>query len=134
MFEVASAAIVFFVEQVKSNRALLAGRTFRERDLGPTKADLEATYLVRLFSRFEGVLRHFWSKRMGRSTVPRMGDLMDGIGSHLHMTTTDLHEAHEVRETRNAFTHASPPAAGAMSIKEARRRLGKFVRYLPPAW
>jgi hypothetical protein len=97
-------------------------------------ADLEATCVVRLFSHFEGVLRHYWNRGMGRSTEPTMRDLMDGIGSHRRMRTTDLHDAHEVRESRNVYTHAFLPAGRVISIKEARRRLGKFVAVLPPAW
>jgi hypothetical protein len=92
---------------------------------------LENTYIVRLFSEFEGCLREYWTDELGRKTEPLISVLMDSIAARRSVDDTTRLEAHQVREYRNLLVHASSPPAPQLTFQEALKRLCKFLSYLP---
>src|SRR5205809_1040402 len=74
-------------------------------DLEVSVDNLPITYFLRLFAEFEGILRDYWVNGRGRSTSPRMMDLMNSIAAYCFIGNDDLADAHEVREYRNHVIH-----------------------------
>src|SRR5258708_7244334 len=56
-----------------------------ETELRRCARNLEVTYVLRLFSTFEAVLRDFWVEGVGRATEPDMRPLMDSIAGRRGM-------------------------------------------------
>ena len=96
-------------------------------------ANLEITYLVRLFAEFEGILRDYWAHGRKRPTAPPMVDLMNSIAAYCFMNDDDRDDAHQVREYRNGVVHEhrQNPQFG---FQTCRSRLARFVRWLPRTW
>lgn len=105
---------------------------FRKAD-----ANLEGTYLVRLFASFEAALRsydqadHNDPERRENAAV-----LIDTIGGrHGQGISDDVRKgAHAVRRVRNFWAHESGVNPGPMTIADARRRLQKYLSWLPEEW
>ena len=93
---------------------------------------LEATYIVRLFSTFEAVLRealplHPLNKVDKRSAY----DLINRSASKWHLASPVRDEAHRVREFRNVFVHRNEIALPVLSFLEALGILNRFLAWLP---
>ena len=68
-------------------------------------ANLEVTFVLRLFAEFETVLRDFWTVSLNRRTRPEMRRLMNAIARYRALDDADLNAAHAVRQFRSAITH-----------------------------
>ncbi len=108
------------------------------RDYECAIAQLEPTYLVRLWAEFESALRSYRRHVVGNPIdAIRAFDLVNwaqGIdqGRKVDAGLRDL--VHEVREYRNALVHERDGLAPAVEIDEARRRLGSYLSRLPDRW
>ncbi|MEX2176441.1 MAG: hypothetical protein WD872_18905 [Pirellulaceae bacterium] len=102
------------------------------RDVGHAAERLEGTYLIRLFAKFEGGLRLFWSVSL--ETYPPMRDLLDGVTAMRRIPHEYLKQAYRVREYRNSLVHEPTGDAGSISIAEARGHLCRYFAFLPPNW
>jgi len=96
-------------------------------------ANLQITYLLRLFAEFEGILRDYWANGRRRTTSPRMAQLLDNIAAYRFINSTDLQHAHEIREYRNEVihNHLQDPR---FDFRICRSRLASFVHWLPLRW
>lgn len=97
------------------------------------RGSLEATYTVRLFAEFEGILLDYWRNGCGRRTKPRMEVLVNRIADVQHVSATPRREAHQVRNYRNDIVHklkTTPPLA----FEECMKRMGRFLAFFPPGW
>ncbi len=119
--------------QSNSKFYLHPGQGTTLHDLKQCAANLEITYLLRLFAEFEAVLRDYFSNGWKHQTRPRMEHLMNAIGTHCKAVADDLYDAHEVRNYRNnvIHNHLRDPL---LNFAECRSRLGRFVRWLPRRW
>jgi hypothetical protein len=106
--------------------------TYSLKDIKECNADLEPTYLIRIYSEFEVTLRDYWKRRLGKRTQPKAEVLMNRIASHQHMRTDILGNAHAVRDFRNSLVHGG--AAKPVTIDEAKKYLCQFLSDLPPQW
>jgi len=95
--------------------------------------NLEMTFVLRLFSEFEGVLRDYWANGIGKRTEPEMRPLMNGIAARRHMNAGDLAGAHEIREYRNEIIHEGLRTPH-FDVPECERAIGMYVRWLPLQW
>ena len=92
---------------------------------------LEDTYVIRLFSEFEAVLREYWLATV-RSAVPvRVDTLMNRLGSRHRVPAQIRAGAHAVQHHRNALVHCGAPAAARVALGNARRALNRFLAVLP---
>lgn len=93
---------------------------------------LELTYLLRLFSEFETVVRHFWTTTV-RPTEPGMGPLLDAVAARRPMSNADRDGAHGVRELRNRIIHEGLREL-ADDFADHLAALGRYLRWLPNDW
>ena len=98
-------------------------------------ANLESTYMLRLFSSFEGILRDYWLavRPARRARQTRMEVLMNRIVILRQIPHAVAQGAHDVRAYRNWLVH---PQAGypRLTFSECKSRLGYFLSYLPREW
>ncbi|HET6884293.1 MAG TPA: hypothetical protein VFI31_29340 [Pirellulales bacterium] len=100
-------------------------------------ANLEGTYIVRLFAAFEAALRSYDRARHNDPTREQVASvLIDTTGGRRRqgISATVRQGAHEVRIVRNFWAHESDEAPPPMSIADARRRLQLFLSWLPDEW
>ncbi len=104
-------------------------------DLVEAVANLEATYVVRLYAQFEGTLRGFWTAKRGmhRKSEPPARQLLEAIGAHRQVDPDTLLSAHRVREYRNDLAHFGS-TRDVMPITTCRAALCHFISYLPLEW
>lgn len=95
--------------------------------------NLELTFVLRLFSEFEAILRDFWTQGMGRATEPAMTQLLDSVAARRNVHPDDLAMAHDIREFRNHIIHESLREL-RFDFPQCARTLGKFLSRLPVDW
>jgi len=130
-------ALTLSIRQVEVNSNLLAAANdvIGLRQLRRCASNLESTYLLRLFSTFEGVLRDYWSAARPSPRLRRtpMETLMNRIVIRRQIPNQISDAAHKVRVYRNWLVHPQA-AASRMTFEECKSRLGHFLSYLPPRW
>lgn len=100
-------------------------------DISGAINDLEATYLVRLCAEFEDRLRQFWTTKV-KPTKPPMEVLLDRVAARTFVRSPELANAHRVRTYRNSLVHGG--VADAVTLREARSYLCKYLENLPREW
>lgn len=111
--------------------------TVARRYLRDADANLEGTYIVRLFAAFEAALRSY--DRARHDDPNRTTDaatMIDMIGGRRGrgILPNIRRRAHEVRHVRNFWAHESDMNPGPMTIDEARARLQLYLSELPDEW
>ncbi len=98
-----------------------------------TDADLEGTYIVRLFAEFETGLRLYWETI--RDTHPRTIDLLNSLAGQCVIPDEARDNAHLVREYRNGLVHEREDEdLEPIPIAVARGYLCRYFSFLPPQW
>ncbi len=120
-----------FQEQAESDPTILREH-IRLREIVNASVKLEATYIIRLFAEFETGASQFWATL--RSTNPMTAGLLDGLASRCRIPTTQLENAHAVREYRNSLVREREETMEAVPISQARSSLCHFFSLLPPEW
>ncbi len=116
---------------------LLKKHRIAQAHLRTAVANLEGTYLVRLFASFEAALRSY--DRARHKDPERKEDasvLIDTIGGRRGQGISDADRkgAHAVRRVRNYWAHENDASPEPMTIAEARSRLQKYLSWLPEQW
>jgi len=132
----------FSVVQLSIERLLLQSEqdprqlppTWRLRDVRMTSEKLEGTYVIRLFAEFETTLRSCWTTTRGTEPPGRARDLLDGTAANRKIPFDTLSEAHSVREFRNHLVHERDEPGTIISIQAARRRICRYLSFLPATW
>ncbi len=131
-FEAARAAL-FYTEKQWS--LAVGDRTLK----GVTKSHVsgalgkvEQTYLIRLFSEFEGMLRAYLDKRR-ESVPPRAYDLINKAAKRQRANVPDAKRdaVHLVREYRNAVVHDQGIGTAAVDFGQALSALNQYLVFLP---
>ncbi len=93
---------------------------------------VEQTYLTRLFSEFEGMLRAYLDKRREK-IPPRAYDLINKVAKPRRANVPDdkRDAVHLVREYRNAVVHDQGSGAAAVSFREALSALNQYLVFFP---
>jgi len=94
-------------------------------------ARLEDTYIIRLFSEFEALLREYWADTEATAVPDRVEDLINRFGSKYRLPERIRTQAHDVQYYRNALLHRGARRRGAVPFGSARRALNFFVAQLP---
>ena len=95
--------------------------------------NLEATYVIRLFSEFEGILLSYWQGGLGRRTRPKVHVLIERIADIRKCDSTTRADAHEVQEYRNDIIHEQLRDA-RLTLQQCQNQLDVFLSWLPPRW
>ena len=133
MYEAGRAATIHFLRTCQSDPSHIPSAAgFRMRDILACRNDLEHTYLIRMFTFFEATLQTFWQRYSGKKSPQTVNWLMNRIAARRYMPSNHLHDAHGVRQFRNALAHNGN--SRTLSLAEARSHLCKFLSNLPREW
>jgi hypothetical protein len=103
-----------------------------ESELRRCADNLDITFILRLFSEFEAILRDFWTVTV-RPTSPDMRRLIDSIAARRGISPEHLAAAHAIREFRNDIIHENLRAL-RFTFSDCSRDLGKYLSWLPDGW
>jgi hypothetical protein len=103
------------------------------RDLEAADANLEGTYLLRMFAEFETGIRSYWRIFRPRSRTP-VETLLDRVGDRCRIPADVVQQAQRVRECRNKLVHDRDQEVEAVTISKARSCLSTYFARLPNAW
>ena len=102
-------------------------------ELDRCRANLEATFLLRLFAEFEGILRHYWKHGLHRRTEPKVSVLIARVAAARGMSAAHRFGADQVREYRNDLIHEHSRKAH-LTFVTGRSYIGRFLSWLPLEW
>lgn len=110
---------------------------WQSRDGEQFHANLNATYLIRLYAEFEAGLRDYWVNCLNRPTNPPMNQLIQLVADQ-RISLDRLDDADAVRIYRNFLVHdeTNEPPAGMQifTVLEARSHLCYFFGRLNSDW
>lgn len=133
----AKSAAELLQEQLRADPNYGRSRGWEARDGVAFSAELDGTYIVRLYAEFEAGIRDYWANHLNRTTHPPMVKLMQSLANQ-RVSTDRLRDANEVREYRNFLVHdelGEPPLdMRTFTVEEAKRHLCYFFGRLDPDW
>lgn len=95
-------------------------------------ANVEVTYVVRLFSVFESILRDRLLVRIAGSPDRRsVYDLINRSASRWRVSAAVRDEAQRIREFRNLLVHQNSAEASLVLFADAISALNRFLAWLP---
>lgn len=106
------------------------------RDLTRTVRGVEATYFIRLYAEFEGILKdHLASNHTGINVPakPKVDWLISKIirAEGINLDPILRHSLDAVRNYRNSIAHQTQAAVPTVSLVRARSTLNTFLAKLP---
>lgn len=127
----------YYIDAVVAAPDLLTRDGEARKSLRRADANLEGTYIVRLFASFEAALRSYdRARHKDPGRITDAGAMIDAIGGRkgrgIEAKIRD--GAHDVRRVRNYWAHDADGDPAPMSIDEARSRLQAFLSALPDEW
>lgn len=125
-------SIAAFRTALSQSPAILARSGLEQSDFTRLSSNLEFTFLIRLFARFEGVLRDYWHTRIRRSN-PATEVLILRIADRLAIPAGWVDDVHHVREIRNDIIHQDI-FANMIGIGDAKSRLARYLSRFPIHW
>jgi len=131
-YEVAKASIEYLQSEWPRLHSHPPFDDLRMVEVRRAASNLEATYIVRLFTAFEAMLRDFLPRLHPNQPDRRSAyDLIDRTASRLHIPAVVRDEAHQVRQYRNQAVHAGGMAMTALLFADALAALNRFLSWLP---
>ena len=121
---------------VHARPEMLLGRSQAKVTIGTLQrcdANLDVTYLIRLFAEFEAALLDYWRKGLRRATRPSANTLIDRIAAARRTNTAARRGADKVRDYRNDVVHDQTQAR-PLSFEDCLSGLNCFLSWLPPKW
>lgn len=125
-FQAAELASRYLLEQIAAG-AITLRQDLRPRDFHRMIANLENTYILRLFAEFESSLRIAWKTLYLRNTQPDTIVLIARIGARSEIPNVVIQYAQSVREYRNQIIHTGHNPAQHMRISNARHHLCHYL-------
>jgi hypothetical protein len=133
-FRVAATAVARLTHDLQVDPTIARKARFFHSDVRLCGANLEETYIVRMFSEFEAtvrkICRSLWPNANFSRTPARI--LIDRIAARQQVLFDVLDRAHDVRKYRNALVHSSEHSI-SLALQDCRSRLAQFLSYLPIA-
>ncbi len=126
-------AFAYYLGYSEKDPSLLTQAQLRIRDIRDSAAELDDTFLIRVFAEFEMTLRDYWHNALRHATEPAVSILIDRIASKRYVRYDDLKSVHQIREYRNSVVH-DRRMVNRVTLPEARSSLCKFLAYLPASW
>ena len=131
-FEAARAALFYTEKQWSLAVEDITLKGVTKGHVSEALSKVEQTYLIRLFSEFEGMLRGYLQKRS--EIVPSKAyDLVNKVAKPQRANVPDNKRVavHLVREYRNAIVHDQGSGAVAVSFDQALSALNQYLVFLP---
>jgi hypothetical protein len=97
---------------------------------------LEATFVIRLFAAFEGILKEHMAQHHSAIALPEDVSMYRLIDLAANRQTPPIglplrNRVHEVRRYRNSLVHSGAPAVPTVPFTEALSRLNTYLAKLP---
>jgi len=100
--------------------------------------NLEATYIIRIYTEFEAALRDYWLRFLKKLTRPKMFQLVNEAIPDQRFSVDVVDHADEIRVYRNYLVHDNEDEAGGkivpFSVQESKSRLCAYLGCLNPRW
>ena len=131
-----SVAATHRVAQIDPTSLSADANSVKPSHLRDCLANLEMTYVLRLFAEFEYVLRDFWQAMRPRQRGRRrthMELLIDRIATLLSIPTETVSAAQRVRDYRNAHVHRGD-IVQELTFRDCKSILAHFLSFLPLRW
>ena len=120
---------------IASNPTIL-GEIVKVRDVLQSDANLEGTYIIRIFAEFETGLRKFWNRKRPeehkKNTPAEV--LVDQVAAEAHVPDDVIVRVHNVRELRNLLVHETDEPLAKMQIRDVRSCLCTYLHNLYTIW
>ena len=110
-----------------------AGSALTHGDIRRCLANLEITYVLRVFGTWEAILRDYWLHGLGRTTDPDLRPLVDSLAARHQVDPATLDGVHDLRRFRNEIVHENLQML-RYDYPQVALGLSKFVAYLPQGW
>ncbi len=127
-FLAAKWALETMIEETRQNPTILPPESER-RDLRDALAQLNGTYVVRIFAILEMCFRDHWGN-IGRTTEPIVKHLIDSIAKNNQLPTDLISKLQSLREYRNSLIHNTQIQASEFSVSEARSITARSISHL----
>jgi hypothetical protein len=136
-FKAARLAVSRLNEQVNADANIVAGQFAVREHLSSAYANLEGTYIVRIFAAFEAALRSYdrsYFNDPDRET--RAAIMIDQLGAlnHIRVRNDIRGGVHRVRRIRNFWAHDIDDDPEPMPIDRVRGLLQAYLDRFPKAW
>ncbi len=131
-FEAARAALFYTEKQWALAAEDIALKGVTKSHVSGALGKVEQTYLIRLFSEFEGMLRTYLNSR-NETVPPKAYDLINKVAVRRRSNVPDNKRdaVHLVREYRNAVVHDQGFGAAAVDFEQALSALNQYLVFLP---
>ena len=131
-FEAARTAVDYLAEHWSRIRGELSSKDLEFFEVRLVSANLEATYVIRLFSTFESALREALPTRSPFASDRRGAyESINRAASRWRVSVAIKDEAHLVREFRNAEVHQNIVSEQDMTFAVALAGLNRFLSWAP---
>jgi hypothetical protein len=133
----ANSAASLLEAQLQGDPSFGRNQGWDARDGAAFGANLESTYMIRLYAEFEAGLRDYWENHLNRDTHPPMIQLLQLLADQ-RISIDRLEDADAVREYRNFLVHSEsgePPSdMRIFTVAEAKKHLCYFFGRLDTDW
>ena len=133
-YQVATMAKEVLIEGLGQDTTMLTKKGLHQADLNSLQANLEATYLVRLFAEFETGLKDYWKNGLTKNSRTGVRDIIESLSSRFKILDAAKTNAHAVRKYRNRLVHEEDADGEPVDLKNARGYLCRFFGFLPSDW
>jgi hypothetical protein len=131
-FAAARAAIALLERDWEELVAAPEMRAVRFPHVRAAVRNLEATYIIRLFSEFEALLYDHLTVRYPGRRVPRAAEaLVNRAALRERIPDPVRDRAQAVREYRNTIVHRRTAAGSTLSFRDAMAALNQYLARLP---
>jgi hypothetical protein len=134
----AKTASMLLAAQTKANSKYGYDHGWEPRAGMAFAANLEATYIIRIYAVFEAALREYWLTHRKQITRPKMYQLVNEAIPNQSFSQDIIENADEVREYRNFLVHdiEDEPGQGVLnlSVQQAKSYLCAYIARLDSAW
>ena len=129
----AASALRLLEERLRANPGWGDASGWHPSDATRFSENLEATYIIHLFSEFESGL-HNWKNGLKRTSRPQTEVLLDRIAAISVIARVLLDAVHEVRVARNDFVHEHEGEISLISIGDVKHSLCRYFSRLQEDW
>jgi hypothetical protein len=130
----ARSAFELLSESIRSNPSFGKPWGWSASDAGGFEANLEATYIIRLYAEFETGLRDIWKNHYKKRRRTPMEHLLQLMAPQF-VPPAWVDEVQEARVFRNSLVHEeSDEAVVELSMKEVKHRVCRYFSYQPMDW
>ena len=136
-YKAASYAVSRLIRQVATDAGTIADEAWVREHLARAHANLEGTYIVRMFAAFEATLRsydrHVFNDPDRETASSVMIDQL-GSKSRLRVRSQIREGVHRVRRIRNYWAHDTDDDPTPMPIDRVRGLLQSYLDRFPRNW